>query len=106
MHPYHRIWSIVDSIPRGRVATYGDVARWCRLAGQARFVGYALHGLPPESGIPWHRVINSRGEVSLQGETGQRQRRLLEAEGVVFEGGRVDLETYRWVRHRARRRRQ
>jgi methylated-DNA-protein-cysteine methyltransferase-like protein len=96
MHTYPRIWSVVERIPRGRVATYGDIARRSRCEGQARLVGYALHNLPPGSDVPWHRVVNARGQVSLPGASGQKQRRLLEREGVKFHNGRINLEKYRW----------
>ena len=69
------------------------------LPGQARQVGYALHSLPEGSEVPWQRVINARGEVSLRSEAGWEhyQRHLLEEEGVVFkDSGRVDLDRYRW----------
>ncbi len=96
---YRRIWAVVARIPRGRVATYGQVAALAGRPGHARQAGYALHALPDDSGVPWHRVINARGEVSLRAEPGWEglQRAMLEAEGVEFDGrGRVDLERYRW----------
>src|SRR5262245_56163653 len=60
---YRRIYAVVERIPRGRVATYGHVARLAGMAGHARQVGYALHALRPDEPVPWHRVINARGEV-------------------------------------------
>lgn len=96
---YDRIHAVVRRIPRGRVATYGQIANLAGLAGHARQVGYALHALPEDSGVPWHRVINARGEISLRGGegAGNLQRVLLEAEGVYFQAsGRIDLERYRW----------
>jgi len=96
---YSRIYAVVRRIPCGRVATYGQVAALAGLPGQARQVGYALHALPEGSDVPWQRVINSRGEVSLRSEAGWEhyQRHLLEEEGVSFCGsGKVDLERYRW----------
>ncbi len=95
---YRRIHAATRKIPRGRVATYGDVARAAGFPGAARLVGYALHALPPGSDVPWHRVINAKGEVSLRAdpEAGGLQRALLEAEGVVFDArGRVDLARFR-----------
>ena len=94
-----RVWQVVSLIPPGTVATYGDVARQAGLAGAARRVGRALRGLPADTRIPWHRVINAQGRLSLpQGSAGQlAQRERLEAEGVVFVGGlKIDLATYRW----------
>ncbi len=96
---YEKIYAVVRRIPRGRVATYGQVADLAGLEGHARQVGYALHALPPGSGLPWHRVINSRGEISAPGgsDWGELQRLLLEAEGIEFDaGGHVDLRRWRW----------
>jgi len=94
-----RIWLVVADIPAGRVATYGDVARLAGLPGAARRVGTALRGLPAASRLPWHRVVNARGRLSLAADSaaGRRQRRRLEREGVVF-GPRdaIDLPRYRW----------
>ena len=96
---YLRIYRIVRQIPRGRVATYGQVADLAGLEGHARQVGYALNALPGSMKLPWHRVINSRGEVSARtrGDSHELQRQLLEAEGVVFDArGRLDLKRYGW----------
>lgn len=101
---YQRIYAVVRRIPRGRVATYGQVAALAGLPGHARQVGYALHALEDGSGLPWQRVINSRGEVSPRADPffEPLQRALLEAEGVVFDSrGRVDLRRYRWEPRRA-----
>jgi methylated-DNA-protein-cysteine methyltransferase related protein len=99
---YQRIWETVRTIPRGTVATYGEVARLSGMPGQARLTGYALHNLPPGSDIPWHRVINAKGMISLPRTTGahQRQRRKLEEEGVVFLKGKVNLSRQGWKRMR------
>lgn len=95
-----RIYAVVRRIPRGRVATYGQVAEVAGLPGQARLVGYALAGLADHGRVPWHRVINAQGRVSARGSGPGGtvlQRVMLEAEGVVFgAGGRVALERYRW----------
>ena len=94
----HRIWQVVALIPAGKVATYGDVARLAGLPGAARRVGAALRALPPDTRIPWHRVINAQGRLSLpEGSSAQyTQRELLEAEGVVFSAAkRIDLGRYR-----------
>jgi methylated-DNA-protein-cysteine methyltransferase-like protein len=96
---YQRIYDVVRRIPSGRVATYGQVAQLARLGGHARQVGYALHAIGAEDGVPWHRVINAQGRVSPRREPGgdHIQRQLLEREGVHFDpAGRVDLERYRW----------
>jgi methylated-DNA-protein-cysteine methyltransferase-like protein len=94
----------VRRIPRGRVATYGQVAELAGLAGHARQVGYALHALPSGSTVPWHRVLNAAGRVSPRAVPGGElvQRRLLEREGVRFDArGRVRLTEAGW-RPRAR----
>jgi len=92
---YARIYAAVRRIPPGRVATYGQIARIAGRVG-ARQVGYALHALNDES-VPWHRVINARGAISLGGEAGEVQRAMLEGEGVVIDPrGRVDVKRYRW----------
>jgi methylated-DNA-protein-cysteine methyltransferase-like protein len=97
-----RVWEIVRMIPRGRVASYGQIAK---LAGPpagvdasayrafgARWVGTAMSQCPPD--VPWQRVLNAKGEVSLKGG---HQRRLLEAEGAQFDAkGRVDMKRFGW----------
>ena len=96
---YERINAVVKRIPRGRVATYGQVATLAGLDGHARQVGYALHALPGRNDVPWHRVINARGEISPRsaGDSHELQRMLLEGEGVEFDlAGRVALEKFRW----------
>jgi methylated-DNA-protein-cysteine methyltransferase-like protein len=98
---YQRIYAAVRRIPRGRVATYGDIATQAGLDGHARQVGYALHNLPEASDIPWHRVINARGEISPRttSDSHELQRMLLEKEGVQLDlRGRVALKLYRWKR--------
>jgi methylated-DNA-protein-cysteine methyltransferase-like protein len=90
---------MVDSIPRGRVATYGQIAREAGLPGHARQVGYALRNLPADSRLPWHRVVNAQGAISPRPGRGYpSQRRLLQAEGVRFgRSGRIDLDRYGWA---------
>ena len=107
MKRYELIWSVVRKIPRGRVATYGQIAELAGLEGHARQVGYALHNLPERSNVPWHRVINAKGEISLRvgGDSHELQELLLRAEGVVFDcHGRVDLREYGWRGGGAKRR--
>lgn len=96
---YARIYEVVRRIPRGRVATYGQVADLAGLPGHARQVGYALHALPRGTTVPWHRVLNARGALSLRPSSGGEitQRLRLEREGVRFDAaGRVALERIRW----------
>lgn len=104
---YQRIYAVVAKIPEGRVATYGQVAVLAGLPGHARQVGYALHATPDELDIPWQRVINARGEVSLRAEPGFEegyQRHLLEEEGVEFDlRGRVSLKRFQWEPEPGRR---
>jgi methylated-DNA-protein-cysteine methyltransferase-like protein len=102
---YQRFYAVIRKIPRGRVATYGQIATLAGLDGQARQVGYALAALGRSSAVPWHRVINAQGRISLR-STGPGgsivQQRLLEREGVAFEaGGRVGLARYQWRRRRS-----
>jgi len=95
---FERIWRTVSRVPPGSVATYGQVAREAGLGRRARRVGQALRNLPTDSDVPWHRVINAKGEISLPAasDAGQAQRRRLETEGIVFRGGRVDLKRFGW----------
>jgi methylated-DNA-protein-cysteine methyltransferase-like protein len=94
---YELIWSWVCKIPRGRVATYGQIASLAGLEGHARQVGYALHNLPERSNVPWHRVVNAKGEISPRsaGDSHELQRMLLEGEGVELDlRGRIDLKKF------------
>ncbi len=96
---YTRIYDVVRRIPRGRVATYGQIAAIAGLPGHARQVGYALHSLSDGSDVPWQRVINAKGEVSPRATPGWDglQRQVLEDEGVEFDArGRVNLRRCRW----------
>lgn len=96
---YETIYRVIRRIPRGHVATYGQIATLARLRGRARQVGYALHAVPTEARVPWHRVINAQGKISPRksGESNE-QRTLLEKEGVVFDAeGRVSFRQYGWV---------
>jgi len=96
---YPRIYAVVKRIPEGRVATYGQIASLAGISGHARLIGYALSALPQENHVPWHRVINAKGRVSMRSEPGWEnyQRFLLEAEGVVFDAdGKVSLSRFRW----------
>src|SRR5262249_15606507 len=93
------IYQVVRRIPRGRVATYGQVARLAGIGPHARQVGYALSSLPEASSVPWHRVINAQGEISGRSEPGfeTRQRALLPKEGVRFDAqARISLAQFRW----------
>jgi methylated-DNA-protein-cysteine methyltransferase-like protein len=104
---YDRIYAAVRRIPRGRVASYGEVARAAGFPNAARQVGYALHALRDGADVPWHRVVNARGEISPRASGFELpQRRLLEREGVAFDArGRIDLAAFGW-RGAARSRRR
>jgi methylated-DNA-protein-cysteine methyltransferase related protein len=94
-----QIWQVIALIPRGSVATYGQVAELAGLPGGARRVGRVLSQLPRGSRIPWHRVVNASGGISLPESSGgyARQRSRLTREGVVFNtSGRIALKRFRW----------
>lgn len=93
-----RIWQVVSQIPPGKVASYGQVAKFAELPGYARYVGYVMKNLPTGSRLPWHRVVNSRGAISFKPGTSQyrRQKERLEAEGIVFIKGRFSMARYGW----------
>ncbi len=96
---YERIYAVVRRVPRGKVATYGQIAVVAGLPRHARHVGFALRALPEGSKLPWHRILNARGEVSERAVPGvdELQRELLEDEGIEFSAaGRIDLDRYRW----------
>ncbi len=98
---YARIYRIVNRIPPGKVATYGQVATLAGMPGHARQVGYALHSLPEGSEVPWQRVINVKGRISLRSDPSAAylQRALLEAEGVRFDQkGVIASGKYWWLR--------
>lgn len=92
------IWQYVAAIPRGSVATYGQIAKLCGYPSHARYVGTVLKQLPSDSRLPWHRVVNAKGETSFPSNhpcaTLQRER--LESEGVVFKNSKIRLSDYLW----------
>ena len=96
---YPKIYAAVSRIPKGRVATYGQIAALAGLPRQARLVGYAMHALPAESDVPWHRVVNAAGKISIRGNGlghDELQEQLLRREGVRFVDGAIPLATFRW----------
>jgi methylated-DNA-protein-cysteine methyltransferase-like protein len=91
-----RVLATVDSIPRGRVATYGGVAAEAGLPRNARYVGRVLRELPMAHALPWHRVLGAGGVIRVTGAAARRQAQLLRAEGVEVRTGRVDLRRFGW----------
>jgi len=96
--PFTReVRKLIRRIPRGKVASYGQLAALAGEARQARQVAWILYSAPEAEGLPWHRVINARGRVSLPGSGGRAQIRRLRAEGIrVGSGGSVDLKLFGW----------
>jgi methylated-DNA-protein-cysteine methyltransferase-like protein len=93
------IYVLTRRIPRGQVATYGQIARLLGAPRAARVVGWAMHGTPKGSGVPWHRVVQQGGSLSptVSPADPGRQRRLLEREGVTFRlDGRIDMARHQW----------
>jgi methylated-DNA-protein-cysteine methyltransferase-like protein len=93
------VYRVVQQIPAGQVATYGQIAALAGMPGAARQVGWALSALDAEDDVPWHRVINAQGQISHRGagDSVDLQRALLESEGIEFSHrGRVDLGRYAW----------
>jgi methylated-DNA-protein-cysteine methyltransferase-like protein len=93
---FPRVYDMVRQVPRGKVTTYGDVAHLVAQGCDARVVGYAMAACPDD--VPWQRVINAQGRISLKGEAAQKQRLRLEADGIEFDArGRIDLKRFRWT---------
>ncbi len=100
---YEQVWALVRQIPRGRVATYGQIAKMlCQPEGvteedyqlsAARWVGLAMSACPED--VPWQRVINSQGKISYRAEAG-KQKQLLQSEGILFLMNKLDLHQYQW----------
>lgn len=95
---FERIWTTIERIPHGRVATYGQIAEVAGYVRRPRLTAQALRQVPDGREIPWFRVINAQGRIAIPANSrGHReQQRRLEAEGVSFEKGRVDLARFRW----------
>jgi len=89
-----RIWQIVHQIPVGKVATYGQIANLAGMPSHARLVGRVLSRLPPDTRLPWHRVVNAQGKIT--NPTRQRQQQRLAEEGIILIHGRVSLRLYGW----------
>ncbi len=100
---WSKLYKLVKRIPKGRVATYGQLARATQIRGGARAAGRAMAACPRGEGIPWHRVIAADGRIVIREPFANLQRRLLESEGVQVNGGRVRLPQYLWRLRRPRR---
>ncbi len=102
MSAWDPVYKLVRKIPRGRVTTYGALAKALRLRGGARAAGHAMAACPGGKGIPWHRVIGAGGLLLIREPHASLQRRLLETEGVAIDGKRVNMKKYGWVVAKAR----
>lgn len=92
-----RVWQVVAQIPPGKVATYGQIAALADLGNGARQVGRILGLLPSDSRLPWFRVLNAQGKISVpQGPRYERQCQFLQEDGICLINGRVSLKLYRW----------
>jgi len=90
------VYRLVKQIPRGRVLTYGAVAKALRLPGGARTAGRAMAGCPSGKGIPWHRVVGANGKLLIREPYASLQRKLLETEGVLMTERRVNMKLHQW----------
>ncbi len=93
-----RIWDTISDVPRGKVASYGQIAEVAGIPRGARQVGYALRQLPRGSKVPWHRIIQASGRIAFDSDTPQfrEQKKRLQQEDVPVIRGRIDLQRYRW----------
>jgi methylated-DNA-protein-cysteine methyltransferase related protein len=91
------VYDLVKQIPRGRVTTYGALAKALRLRGGARTAGRAMAATPSGKGIPWHRVVGDRGKLLIPEPYASLQRKLLETEGIAIVEFRVNLKNYLWT---------
>ena len=94
---FARIYEVVKQVPRGKVASYGQMAQIVGAGCDARMVGYAMASTPEGSDVPWQRIVNREGKISLPGKGGEIQRMRLEAEGITFDArGRIDMQRFGW----------
>ena len=96
MSSWDPVYRLVKQIPRGRVLSYGALAKALRLPGGARSAGRAMAATPSGKGIPWHRVVGERGKILIREPYASLQKKLLESEGVNIIESRVDLKTHLW----------
>ena len=92
------IWQVVASIPEGSITTYGQVAALAGFPNHARYVGTTLKKLPSDTRLPWHRVVNAQGKIAFPENTSayERQKHLLEGEGIYLRNGRLPLKEHGW----------
>ena len=106
MSSWDAVYRLVKQIPRGRVLTYGDVARALRLRGGARAAGHAMAATPSGKGVPWHRVLGAGGKLLIREPYASLQRKLLESEGVAMTERRVNLKLHHWKLPRSKKARR
>ena len=97
------IWQLVAAIPHGHVASYGMLAKMAGYPNHARYVGRVLKHLPATTTLPWHRVVNAKGEIAFAEDSHQfiQQKTLLQAEGIVFKGNKLSMRQYGWQGERS-----
>ncbi len=96
MSSWNPVYKVVKKIPRGRVTTYGEIARAIKLRGGARTAGHAMAACPSGKGIPWHRVVGVGGKLLIREPYGSLQRKLLTSEGVAMTEHRVNMKLHHW----------
>ena len=95
--PEMKVWHIVGMIPKGSVCSYGVIASLAECPGCARWVGRILSQLPPDTSLPWHRVLRANGQIAIRGGA-KLQIKRLQSEGIVIQDHRVDMQKYGWPR--------
>lgn len=95
--PFDPVYRLVKLIPRGRVLTYGAIAKALRLRGGARTAGRAMGATPKGKGIPWHRVLGANGKILIREPYASLQKKLLESEGVAVVESRINVKKYLWT---------
>jgi len=93
-----RLYTVIQGIPVGKVATYGQIASLAGLPGAARLVGKILSGLPADTSLPWHRVINAAGKISMPegSDSFNEQKKRLTTENIILTGSQISLKQYLW----------
>jgi methylated-DNA-protein-cysteine methyltransferase-like protein len=92
-----KIITVIAMVPKGKVASYGQIAKLAGSPGAARQVVWTLHSSSKKYKLPWHRIINAQGKIGLKDIYGNRQKLLLEKEGIAVDHyGKIDIETFGW----------